>query len=396
MSIVSIGRQIGSVARVGIATIPQRLGASAVVVVGIAGVVGVLVGLLAMGEGFQKTVTQTGTDDNFIFLSAGARSEAASTLGNETSAIVSQSAHIQSNSEGRAMLSPELLVGATLKKKGVGTETSVALRGIGERGWELRPQVKIVSGRRFQSGLHELVVGADIQRQFAGTEIGATLRVQGQGWSVVGVFDSGDAHNSEIWTDTDVLGSAFRRGNGKSSLLVRLTDPKAFGAFKAQLATDPRLNIDLMTTRQYYNRQSEWLTKMSRVFGISIAAVMALGATFGALNTMYSAIATRAREIATLRAIGFRTAPVIVSVMLETMLLAAIGGVLGSGLVWLLFDGFHASTVGSGGQIMFAFDVSLRLLGGGLLAALAIGLVGGLFPAIRAARMPIATALRAL
>ena len=396
MSILSAGRQIGSVARIGLATIPKRLGASAVVVVGIAGVVGVLVGLLAMGEGFRKTLVQTGTDDNFIILNAGARSEAISTLGNEIPAIVSQAAKIRRSAAGRAMVSPELLVGATLRKKHAGTETNVALRGIADSGWELRPQAQIVAGRRFQSGLHELVVGADVHRQFAGTEVGATLTLQSQAWTVVGVFDSGDAHNSEIWADTDVLGSAFRRGSGKSSLLVRLTDPNVFDAFKAQLSMDPRLNIDVLSTRQYYSRQSEWLTKMSRVFGLCIAAIMALGAIFGALNTMYAAVATRAREIATLRAIGFRPVPVILSLMLEAMFLAAIGGALGTGLAWLLFDGFSASTMGSGGQIMFAFEVSPPLLGKGLLTALSIGLVGGLFPALRAARMPIAIALREL
>lgn len=396
MTFIAAIRQISSVARVGIATIPKRLGASAVVVVGIAGVVGVLVGLLAIGEGFEKTLTQTGNDLNIIVLQAGAQSESASTLGRETPAIVSQGPQIHRDADDRAMISAELLVGASLRKKATGRDSNVALRGVGERAWELRPQVKIVAGRKFQSGLHELVVGRDVQRQFAGTELGATLTLQGQAWTVVGLFDSGDAHNSEMWADTDVLGPAFRRANGKSSLLVRLNDSTAFSAFKAQLSTDPRLRVDVLTTRQYYSRQSERLARTIRVFGVTIASIMALGAMFGALNTMYSAVATRAREIATLRAIGFRPVPVIVSVLLETMLLAAMGGVIGAGICWLLFDGFNASTLGSGGQIMFAFDVSPELLGNGLLAALSIGFLGGLLPAVRAARMPIATALREL
>lgn len=396
MTFTKASRQIGSVARVGIATIPKRLGASAVVVVGIAGVVGVLVGLLAIGEGFEKTLTQTGSDDNLLVLQSGARSEAASALGRETPAIVSQAPQLQRNAEGRAMISPELLVGASLKRKSTGRESNVALRGVGERAWELRPQVKIVAGRRFRSGLHELVVGRDIHRQFEGMALGSILTLQGQTWTVVGTFDSGDAHNSEMWADTDVLGSAFRRANVKSSLLVRLNDATTLSAFKAQLSTDPRLRVDVLTTRQYYTRQSEHLAKVIRVFGVTIAAIMALGAMFGALNTMFTAVATRAREIATLRAIGFRSVSVVVSVLLETMLLAAMGGVAGAGIAWLLFDGFNASTMGSGGQIMFAFDVSAGLLGHGLLAALLIGFVGGLLPAMRAARMPIATALREL
>lgn len=396
MTLIATTRQISSAARFGMASIKSRLGASAVVVVGIAGVVGVLVGLLAMGEGFEKTLTQTGNDENILVLQAGARSEAASTLSREAPAIVSRASQIQTNAEGQAIVSAELLVGTSLRKKATGFESNVALRGIGERAWELRPQVKIVSGRKFQSGLHELMVGRDVQRQFAGTEPGATLTLQGQAWTVVGIFDSGDAHNSEMWADTDVLGPAFRRGNGKSSLLLRLADSSALDAFKAQLSTDPRLRVDVLTTRQYYSRQSERLARMSRVFGITIAAIMALGAMFGALNTMYSAVATRAREIATLRAIGFRPVPVIVSVLLETLLLAAVGGVIGAGIAWLLFDGFSASTMGAGGQIMFAFDVSLALLRNGFVTALLIGLLGGILPAIRAARMPIATALRDL
>lgn len=396
MTFIAASRQISSVARIGIATIPKRLGASAVVVVGIAGVVGVLVGLLAIGEGFEKTLTQTGNEQNLLVLQAGAYSEAASALGRETPAIVSQVSQIRRDVDDRAMVSAELLVGASLRKKATGRESNVALRGIGERAWELRPQVTIVAGRKFQSGLHELVVGREVQRQFGGTELGARLMLQGQAWTVVGLFDSGDAHNSEMWADTDVLGPAFRRANGKSSMLVRLKDSTALSAFKAQLSTDPRLRVDVLTTRQYYSRQSERLAKMIRVFGVTIAAIMALGAMFGALNTMFTAVATRAREIATLRAIGFRSVPVVVSVLLETMLLAAIGGVVGAGIAWLLFDGFNASTMGSGGQLMFAFDVSPELLGNGLLAALSIGFVGGLLPAIRAARIPIATALREL
>ncbi|MFC4307574.1 ABC transporter permease [Steroidobacter flavus] len=396
MTFIKVSRQISSVARVGIATIPKRLGASAVVIVGIAGVVGVLVGLLAIGEGFEKTLTQTGNDRNLIVLQLGARSEAASALGRETPAIISQAPQLARDADDRAMISAELLVGASLRKKTTGRESNVALRGIGERAWGLRPQVKLVAGRTFQSGLHELVVGREVQRQFAGTELGATMMLQGQAWTVVGIFDSGDAHNSELWADTEVLGPAFRRANGKSSLLVRLNDSQAFSAFKVQLSTDPRLRVDVMTSRQYYSRQSERLARMIRAFGVTIASIMALGAIFGALNTMYSAVATRAREIATLRAIGFRSVPVIVSVLLETMVLAALGGMMGAGIAWLLFDGFSASTMGSGGQIMFAFDVSPELLRNGLLAALSIGFVGGLLPAVRAARMPIATALREL
>lgn len=396
MQLLSALRQVGSVALVGIATIPQRLGASAVVVVGIAGVVGVLVGLLAMGEGFEKTLKQTGTDDSAIVLQAGAQHEAGSALARDVLPIVAHAAHIAKNAEGAPIVSPELLAGASLRKKSTGLEANVAVRGVGERVWELRPRVSIVAGRKFERGLQELLIGRDAHRQFAGTQIGSVVKLNGQSWTVVGIFDSGDAHNSEMWADTDVLGPAFRRGNGKTSLVVQLTNASAFDAFKAQLTTDPRLKVDVHTTRQYYSRQSERVVKLTRVFGTSIAAIMALGATFAALNTMFSAVTARARELATLRAIGFRPAPVVISVLLETMLLAVSGGAIGAAIAWLLFDGFTASTLGASGQIMFAFDVSPTLLWNGLTTALVIGLAGGLLPAIRAARMPIATALREL
>lgn len=396
MSLRAIALQIVSVARVGIATIPKRLGASAVVVVGIAGVVGVLVGLLAMGEGFEKTLNETGTDDRVIVLQPGVRSEAASSLARDAPAIVARAPQIAKNAQGQPLVSAELLVAAALRKKSSGLEANIAVRGVGERAWELRPRVTMTAGRKFQSGLQELVVGKDAHRQFSGAHLGATLMLNGQAWTVVGIFDSGDAHNSELWADSDVLGSAFRRGTAKSSLVVQLTDAGALDAFKTRLAADPRLKIEAQTTRQYYSRQSERIAKLSRVFGVTIAAIMALGAIFGALNTMYSAVATRTREIATLRAIGFRSVPVILSVLFETMLLAGGGGLLGALLVWLSFDGFQASTLGAGGQIIFAFDVSAELLLTGVSVALVMGLAGGLPPAIRAARMPIATALREL
>ena len=213
----------------------------------------------------------------------------------------------------------------------------------------------------------------------------------------VGVFDSGDAHNSEVWGDASVVASAYRRGSNVTSVTVKLTSPQALDAFKAALAADPRLKVDAKTTRAYYNEQSEMLAKFIRYLGISIGVVMGIGALFGALNTMYAAISTRAREIATLRAIGFRSVPVVISVLVETMLLAALGGMLGAGITWAVFDNYAVSTMGSNfTQVVFAFQVSPRLLGEGLKWALAIGLIGGLFPAVRAATVPVTTGLREL
>jgi putative ABC transport system permease protein len=396
MALTNAGHQTWSVARLGIATLPQRMGASVVVVVGITGVVGVLVTLLAMGAGFETTLRQTGREDNVLVMQAGAQSELNSSVTPETVALVSQAPQVLKNPQGRSTVSAELVVTAMLRNKS-GHDANVVIRGVGEQVWDLWPHVAVTTGRKFTPGLQELIVGKSIHTEFAGTQIGSTLMLNNQPWVVVGVFDSGDAHSSEIWADTNVVGSAFQRGTTKTSLTVRLTDVRALDAFKARLASDPRLKIEAQTTREYYGRQSASFTRTIRILGTTVGAIMAFGALFGVLNTMYSAVAARAREIATLRAIGFRRVPMIVSVLLETMLLALTGGVLGAAAAWAIFDGFTASTVvANSSQMVFPIQVSPALLWNGLKWAMAIALAGGLFPAVRAARMPIATGLREL
>jgi len=257
--------------------------------------------------------------------------------------------------------------------------------------------VKIIAGRKFQPGLHEMIAGKGAAGQFRDLSVGANMRLNGQSWTVVGTFDSGDSHNSELWGDTDVVGSAYRRGSSTSSVTMKLTDVSAFEPLKAALTTDPRIKVDVATTRDYYNKQSENITRALEILGFTVGVIMAIGAIFGALNTMYAAVATRAREIATLRAIGFRGLPVIVSVLIETMLLALLGGALGAGIAWAVFDNYTASTLGSNfSQVVFAFSVSPALLWSGLKWALIIGFIGGLFPAVRAARIPVTAGLREL
>lgn len=391
------GRQTRSVIRIGIATIPQRLGSSAVVVVGIAGVVGVLVALLAMGAGFEQILKQTGAADTVIVLHSGAESEATSTLDNDTVGIISQAPQVLRGADGQPVASAEQVIVASLPTRSTGLEASIALRGVGESAWTLSHNFRITEGRKFRSGLRELIVGKSTRDEFVGLRVGATVSFDGQSWPIVGVFDSGDAHNSEIWGDAQVIGSSYRRGGTVNSLILRLTDASAIDALKAGIESDPRLKVSVQTTREYYSRQSESIAQIVGIVGTTIGAIMALGAVFGALNTTYAAVADRAREIATLRAIGFRTGPVILSVLLETMLLAVLGGAVGAGLTWLIFDGFTASTVGANSsQVVFAFDVSPELLASGLKWALAIGLIGGLLPALRAARMPIIAGLREL
>ena len=397
MAVTRVGQQAWSVTKVGIATIPQRLGSSSVVVVGIAGVVGVLVALLSMATGFEATLRQTGTNDTVIVMRAGAQTELNSVLDHDTAVVASQPTQVLHNASGQPIASPELVVVASLTKKSSGLDGNVEIRGVGEQAWELRPNVKIIAGRKFKPGLRELIAGKNTVSQFRNLEIGSSLRLNGQSWTVVGEFDSGDSHNSELWGDTDVVSSTYRRGSSTSSVSMRLTNTGAFEALKAALTTDPRIKVDVNTTLQYYNQQSENITRAIRVLGITVGVIMAIGAIFGALNTMYAAVAARAREIATLRAIGFRGVPVVVSVLLETMLLALLGGAIGAGLAWAIFDNYTASTLGANfSQVVFAFSVSPQLLWGGLKWALAIGFIGGLFPAVRAARVPVTAGLREL
>ncbi len=391
------GRQAWSATQVGIATIPQRLGSSSVVVVGIAGVVGVLVALLAMSAGFAATLKQGGSDDTAIVLRAGAQTELNSVIGRETVSLVSQQPQVRRGSSGQPIASGELVVVAALPKRSTGLDANVEVRGVGERAWELRPGLRIIDGRRFTPGLRELIVGKRAREQFTGVDVGATLKLNGQPWRIVGEFLANDANDSDLWGDVDVVGPTYRRGSSATSVIVRLTDPGAFAAFQAALTTDPRLKVDVMTTRAYFTAQSANLTRLLTALGNAIGLIMAVGAVFGALNSMYAAVATRTREIATLRALGFRGAPVVVSVMLETMLLALLGGILGAAIAWLLFNHYTASTLGSNfTQIVFAFQVSPDLLWRGLKWALAMGLLGGLFPALRAARLSVTDGLREL
>ncbi len=391
------GQQVWSVTRIGIATIPQRLGSSSVVVVGIAGVVAVLVALLAMAQGFKATLLQTGTDETAIVMRAGAQTELNSVIDHDTASLVAQAPQVLHDPQGLPIASPELVVVAALPKKNSTTDSNVEIRGVGERAWELRPQVKILAGRKFTPGLRELIAGKSASEEFAGAQVGSAIKLNQQFWTVVGEFDSGDSHNSELWGDTDIVGSTYRRGSSTTSVSVRLTDAAAFEEFKAVLKADPRLQVDVSTTREYYNQQSATLTQIINILGVTVGVIMAVGAVFGALNTMYAAVAARTREIATLRAMGFRGTPVVISVMLETLLLASLGGVLGAGIAWAVFHDYRAATLGANfSQVVFAFDVSPELLWDGLKWALTIGLIGGLFPALRASRMSVTAGLREL
>ena len=399
MTLSRRGRQAASVTAVGVSTITHRLGSSAVIVVGIAGVVGVLVAMLAMAQGYGDTLRRTGSDDTAIVLRGASASEVSSVLTHDNAVTITDAPGIAKDAEGKPIVSPELVVAANLPIKGSEEDFgSVQLRGVSDEAWKLRTNAKIIAGRKFEPGKYELVAGKGAQSNFAGLEPGKEIKLGNQPWTVVGIFASGDALESEIWGDVQVVGSAYRRGSSVTTVFARLSDAASFDEFKAKLTTDPSLQVDVDTTLNYFSKQSEGMTKIITIIGIVVGSIMAIGAVFGALNTMFAAVATRAREIATLRAIGFRGVPVVVAIMLETMLLALLGGILGGLLAWLIFNGYTASTLAAGttGQLMFEFHVAPSVLWVGIKWALAIGFIGGLYPALRAARLPVTTALREL
>jgi len=394
------GSQARSVAAVGISTLSQRIGSSAVIVVGIAGVVGVLVALLAMAEGYAQTLRNSGSLDTAIVMRGASANEVSSSLTREELVQVEQAPGVARNDKGEPIVSAEMVVAANLPVKGSksGDEGSAQVRGITGAAFAVRPNVKIIEGKGFQPGLRELIVGKGAARQFEGLTVGSSLRLGSQPWTVVGIFASGDAMESELWADANAVSDTYRRGGGRNSATVKLESPAAMKTFSDALEANPQLKVKASTTLEFFSKQSEQMTKILRAIGITVGAIMAVGAVFGALNTMFAAVASRAREIATLRAIGFRGLPVVVAVMLETMLLALVGGAIGGLVAWAIFNGFEASTLAAGsvGKLSFNLSVSPGLLWEGIKWALAIGFIGGLFPAARAASLPVTTALREL
>jgi putative ABC transport system permease protein len=378
-------------------SIPQRLGPSLVIVIGLAGVVAVFTALLAMAQGFTATLQDAGRADNAIVLRGGSGAELNSGFGGESAELIKLAPGIRRGDDGKPLAAGELMVITELFRKGDSRNgANVTMRGVEPASFALRPQLRIVEGRSFESGLREVIVGAGVANQFAGVEVGQTLRMRGSDWTVVGRFESGDVNESEIWVDAGSAQSAFNRGNGFSAVRVGLQSPEAIDTLRAALQEDPRLTVEVLNERRYYSKQTEGVRGQIMVLAVLVTAIMAIGAVFAALNTMYSAVATRTREIATLRAIGFGGLPVLASVMIESLLLSLLGGAVGAGIAWLLFDKLSVSTLNQGSftQVVFAFQVSTELVLSGLLIAVAIGFVGGLLPAMRAARLPVTTALR--
>ncbi len=391
-------RQIAAVTLLNLRTVPQRLGSSAVAIVGIAGVVVVLVAVLSIGEGFQAAMRTAGSPARALVMRSGSDTEMTSGLGGPETDIIVQGPGLRMDGQ-RAVASAEMFVIIDLPKRSTGTSANVPLRGVQPSVFQVREEAAIVEGRMLQFGTNEVIVGRSAAGQFTGLDVGSQIRSGQVTWTVVGKFEAdGSVAETEIWCDVRVLQGAYRRGNSYQSVLARLESPESFDRFKDWLTSNPQLNVSVRRENDYYAGQSTALTTLVRTIGFGIAGLMAIGAIFGAILTMYTAVATRAREIATLRAIGFNALAVLVSVLTESIALAAAGGVLGGLAAYAGFNGYQTSTINfqTFSQVAFAFRVTPALLVMGLIWSLAMGLIGGLLPAVRAARLPIAQALREL
>ena len=400
-SLTSWFAQVRAVTATAVRTIPERRGASLATVFGIAGVVVVFIAVLSIGEGFRKTLRAAGAPDNVLILRNGSDSEMMSVLLGDATDIIAQTPGIAHGAPAPgaapiALASAELFVVVDVPKRSTGSPANVPLRGVQPAAFAIRPGLTITSGRRLEWGKNEILVGEGALRQFRGLELGSRLRWGQNEWTVVGTFAAGGAvWESELWCDAAVLQPAYRRGNSFQTVLAKLESPEAFERFKDTLTRDPRLDLQVLRETDYYANQGRTLNGIIRGLGFTISVLMAIGAVFGALNTMYSAVSARTREIATLRALGFGASPVVVSVLAEALLLALAGGALGALFAYLVFNGYAVSTLGGGfTQVAFQFAVTPQLVAIGLGLAVGIGFVGGLAPAIRAARIPVTSALR--
>lgn len=388
-------REAFAITGISIRSVPDRWAPSLVIVVGLAGVVAVFTALLAMAAGFESTLKATGRSDAVVILRGGSDAELNSAFDRDTTDIIKQEPGIRPGGDGKPLASAELIVIAELvRRDDVKSGANVTLRGVEPAAFELRPQLKIIKGRNFTPGLRELIVGRGVLAQFQGADLGQVVRMRGSEWHVVGEFDSGDSHNSEMWTDINVARSTFGR-LGASSVLAALDGPDGLARLKSAVAADPRLSLDVLVERDYFSGQTKQFRQTIGVLAGVVTVIMGLGALFAALNSMYAAVAARGKEIATLRALGFGGVPVVASVMIEALLLALAGAVLGALIAYLLFNNLSVATLGqSFTQVVFSFKVTPELVLRGLVIALLIGMVGGFLPALRAARLPVTVSLR--
>ena len=390
--------QTGAVTALNLRTLRGRLASSAVAVIGMAGVVAVLVSVLSIAEGIRTMMANTGSAESAIVMRSGSDAEMTSIMTREDIQAVKDAPEIARATGIGPLASAELFVTVDLVKASTGTTGNAPLRGVEPAAFKVR-DLKIVKGRMLEPGRNEVMVGRAAASQYKGLDVGATLHLGQNTWQVVGIFDAGGTvPDSELWCDAGVLAPLYRRGSTRQALYARLSSASVFPSFKDRLTTDPRVKVKVMLEREYYAGQSELLSRTIVVIGGIIGVLMGIGALFVAVITMYSAVASRTRVIATLRALGFRGGPVVISVLVESMILSLVGGAVGAAVAYFGFNGYEAATMNwqNMSTIAFAFRVTPALLVLGVAWALVLGLLGGLFPAIRAMRLPIVTALREL
>jgi putative ABC transport system permease protein len=392
-------RQVAAVTMMNLRSLPQRIGTSLVIVIGIGGVVAVLVSVLAMSTGMIRTMENSGRDDRAIVLRNGSAAENGSAIPRDSARLILDSPGVKRDAEGKPIGSADTLRLLITHRQEDGAEVNVALRGVGPQVLKVRPEMKIIAGRIFNPAVNEIIVGKQAAKQFQGLAIGDKVTTRGATWTVVGHFSSGgDSHESELMADAETVMSSDHRISYQS-IIVMLDSPASYQKFKDALSSNPALAVDVNHEREYYERASATIGKVISVVAYVVGGIMAIGAIFGALNTMYSAVSQRLVEIATLRAIGFGSTAMVVSVLVEALVLSFIGGAIGALLAYVFFNGHvvGSSTGGAAsGHLIFELAVTPTLISIGIIWACTIGLLGGFFPAVRAARLPVATALRAV
>ena len=394
---MSFIRQVLSVTNMNLRSILERSGSSLVIIVGIAGSVAVMVSLLAMAEGLSSTISSTGEEDRVIILRDGSNSELSSGVAMTEIDTVSSSPGIKSM-DGEPMIAGELFAIIDLKKKGAESTSNLPIRGVQPTSFKIRPEIEIIEGRNFTTGTAEIIVGKGANNQYEGLELGDQIKVRDSFATVVGIFSSnGNVHESEIWADLAAAQGIFRRGASASSMILKLNSPDSFDEVGLFVESYPNLELKVQSESVFYENQSSG-AELIKIFGQVVGYIMAIGAVFAALNTMYSAVSTRLVEIGTLRALGFKGTTVLLALMIEALLLAMIGGLSGAAIAYVLFNGYTVSTLagGSFSQTAFAFAVTADVVQQGLTLALFVGLIGGLFPAWNAARRDITEALRSI
>lgn len=386
----SLFRQMAAVISMTIGGLPSRFWGSVTTILSIALVVATLLAFLAMSNGFTKTVAGTGSDDIAMILGTGSEAELNSTMSSEAVRLLEEAPGIARDAAGRPITSPELYVVVGANRRAGGGEANVSLRGVTSRAPELRTGFRLSSGRMFEPGTNEMIVGAGVIREFRGFDLDTELQLGGSAWKVVGIFEvPGTVFDSELWADLPVVQSLFNRGPTVQALRARLESTAALAEIKAFVESEPRLQVDVKTEKEHFASEAQSLQYLV-YFGWALSITLGFGALAGALNTMYAAVEARSKELATLRAIGFGGLPAFAGAITESIVLALAGGLVGAGAAYLLFNGLTASTLGGGfTQVVFDFNIGPQQVVAGIQLALVLGLLGGILPALRAARTPL-------